>query len=46
MSEAYTWIKLLHVVSSVILFGTGLGTASRCGWPIDRAMSGPSPPFA
>jgi uncharacterized membrane protein len=27
MSEAYTWIKLLHIVSSVILFGTGLGTA-------------------
>ncbi len=27
MSEAYTWIKILHIASSTILFGTGLGTA-------------------
>lgn len=27
MSDAYAWIKILHIVSSVVLFGTGLGTA-------------------
>jgi uncharacterized membrane protein len=27
MSDAYTWIKVIHVLSSTILFGTGLGTA-------------------
>ena len=25
--EAYGWLKLLHVLSSTLLFGTGLGTA-------------------
>lgn len=27
MMDAYLWIKLLHILSSAILFGTGLGTA-------------------
>jgi uncharacterized membrane protein len=27
MSSLYGWIKLLHVLSAAVLFGTGLGTA-------------------
>ncbi|MBI3710250.1 MAG: DUF2269 domain-containing protein [Proteobacteria bacterium] len=27
MIDAYLWVKTLHIVSSTILFGTGLGTA-------------------
>jgi uncharacterized membrane protein len=27
MSDAYTWLKLLHILSATVLFGTGLGTA-------------------
>lgn len=27
MSEAYPWIKWIHVLSGTLLFGTGLGTA-------------------
>jgi uncharacterized membrane protein len=27
MSDAYLWLKTVHIVSSTILFGTGLGTA-------------------
>ena len=27
MSEAYPWIKWIHVLSGTVLFGTGLGTA-------------------
>ena len=27
MSEAYLWVKWVHVLSSTLLFGTGLGTA-------------------
>jgi uncharacterized membrane protein len=27
MSDAYGWLKLLHVLSAALLFGTGLGTA-------------------
>jgi uncharacterized membrane protein len=27
MSDAYEWLKLVHIVSSTVLFGTGLGTA-------------------
>jgi uncharacterized membrane protein len=27
MNDVYLWIKLLHILSSTVLFGTGLGTA-------------------
>jgi uncharacterized membrane protein len=27
MSEAYVWVKTLHILSATVLFGTGLGTA-------------------
>ena len=27
MSDAYVWVKTLHILSATILFGTGLGTA-------------------
>ena len=27
MSETYLWVKWVHVLSSTLLFGTGLGTA-------------------
>jgi uncharacterized membrane protein len=27
MTEAYSWLKLLHILSATVLFGTGLGTA-------------------
>jgi len=27
MIEAYLWLKLLHIISATVLFGTGLGTA-------------------
>lgn len=27
MSDGYLWIKVLHVLSATLLFGTGLGTA-------------------
>jgi uncharacterized membrane protein len=27
MSDAYAWLKLLHILSATVLFGTGLGTA-------------------
>lgn len=27
MMEAFLWIKLVHILSSTVLFGTGLGTA-------------------
>lgn len=27
MSEAYLWIKWIHILSGMLLFGTGLGTA-------------------
>ncbi len=36
MSEAYLWIKVLHVVSSAVLFGTGLGTAFQM-WMAHRS---------
>ena len=36
MSDAYSWIKALHVVSSAILFGTGLGTAFQM-WMAHRS---------
>ncbi len=27
MSDAYVWVKTLHILSATVLFGTGLGTA-------------------
>ncbi len=27
MTDPYSWVKTLHIVSSAVLFGTGLGTA-------------------
>jgi uncharacterized membrane protein len=27
MSDTYLWLKVLHILSSTVLFGTGLGTA-------------------
>ena len=27
MSDGYLWLKVLHVLSATVLFGTGLGTA-------------------
>jgi uncharacterized membrane protein len=27
MSDAFGWLKLVHIVSATVLFGTGLGTA-------------------
>lgn len=27
MSEAYLWVKWVHILSSTLLFGTGIGTA-------------------
>lgn len=27
MSDAYSWLKLLHILNATVLFGTGLGTA-------------------
>ena len=27
MSDVYSWVKILHILSSTVLFGTGLGTA-------------------
>ena len=27
MSDPYSWIKLVHILSATLLFGTGLGTA-------------------
>ena len=34
--NAYLWLKLAHIVSSTLLFGTGLGTAFYL-WRADRA---------
>ena len=35
MSEPYTWLKLVHILSAALLFGTGLGTAWFM-WRADR----------
>lgn len=32
MSEPFLWLKWLHVLSSTVLFGTGLGTAFQMWW--------------
>ena len=36
MSDAYEWIKVLHVLSATVLFGTGLGTAFQM-WMAHRS---------
>ncbi len=36
MSEPYLWIKWIHVLSSTILFGTGIGTAFQM-WMAHRS---------
>ena len=36
MSEAYTWIKLAHILGATVLFGTGLGTAFQM-WMAHRS---------
>lgn len=35
MIEHYAWLKLIHILSSTLLFGTGLGTAYYM-WHADR----------
>lgn len=32
MSDPYLWLKWLHILSSTVLFGTGLGTAFQMVW--------------
>ena len=27
LTADYNWLKIIHVISSIVLFGTGLGTA-------------------
>ncbi len=36
MGETYLWIKLAHVISATVLFGTGLGTAFQM-WMAHRS---------
>ena len=36
MSDAYLWLKLVHIVSATVLFGTGLGTAFQM-WMAHRS---------
>jgi uncharacterized membrane protein len=36
MTDLYTWLKLAHIVSATILFGTGLGTAFQM-WSAHRS---------
>lgn len=36
MNEWYVWLKLAHIVSATILFGTGLGTAFQM-WSAHRS---------
>lgn len=38
MNAWYIWLKLLHIVSAAILFGTGLGTAFQM-WSAHRSGS-------
>ncbi len=35
MSEPYAWLKVIHLISAALLFGTGLGTAWFM-WRADR----------
>jgi len=30
--DSYLWLKWLHVLSSTVLFGTGIGTAFQMGF--------------
>ncbi len=32
MSDPYLWLKWLHILSSTVLFGTGIGTAFQMVW--------------
>jgi len=45
MSDPYSWVKLLHIVSSAVLFGTGLGTAFQMWMAHLSATCGQSPPW-
>lgn len=36
MSDPYSWLKLIHIVSATVLFGTGLGTAFQM-WMANRS---------
>ena len=36
MSDYFTWLKLIHILSATVLFGTGLGTAFFM-WRADRS---------
>jgi uncharacterized membrane protein len=35
MSDPYSWLKLIHIISATVLFGTGLGTAFQM-WMANR----------
>ena len=35
MNDPYSWLKLIHILSATVLFGTGLGTAFQM-WMADR----------
>lgn len=35
MSDLYSWLKLVHILSATVLFGTGLGTAFQM-WMANR----------
>jgi uncharacterized membrane protein len=35
VNDPYSWLKLLHIVSATVLFGTGLGTAFQM-WMANR----------
>ncbi len=36
MSDPHSWVKILHIVSAAVLFGTGLGTAFQM-WMAHRS---------
>jgi len=36
LSDYFTWLKLIHILSATVLFGTGLGTAFFM-WRADRS---------
>jgi len=36
MNDLYTWTKIVHILSSTVLFGTGLGTAFQM-WTAHRS---------
>ncbi|MHA1538197.1 MAG: DUF2269 family protein [Alphaproteobacteria bacterium] len=41
MSDYFTWLKLIHILSATVLFGTGLGTAFFM-WRADRSGDVPA----